>query len=107
MYVQGEYIRIYLLNFSGIAYTDKLGASVADDTTDSKRTLNRQPKCQRFAKLKELFFQRTCRHKNTTFNFAPPHPRLLSVISKKTGDFYIANTKWQDAMPTIKGALVY
>jgi hypothetical protein len=26
-----------------------------------------------FTKLKEVFCQRTCRHKNTTFNFAQPH----------------------------------
>jgi hypothetical protein len=62
-----------------------LSASVADDTTDSKRRLNRQTKCQRFAKLKELFFQRAGRYKNTTFNFAQPHPRLLTRNSK--GDF--------------------
>ncbi len=31
---------------------------------------NEGQKCQRFAKLKEVFCQRTCRHKNTTFNFA-------------------------------------
>jgi hypothetical protein len=30
---------------------------------------------QRFAKLKEVFCQRTCRHKNTTFNFAQPHQK--------------------------------
>jgi hypothetical protein len=32
----------------------KLGASVKDDKTDIKVTVNRQTKCQRFAKLKEL-----------------------------------------------------
>jgi hypothetical protein len=41
------------------------------DTTDNKRT----KKCQRLAKLKEVFCQRTCRHKNTTLNFAQPHPK--------------------------------
>jgi len=43
--------------------------------TDSA-TMNRQKKhleSQPFAKLKEVFCQRTCRHKNTTFNFAQPH----------------------------------
>ncbi len=30
---------------------------------------------QPFAKLKEVFCLRTCRHKNTTFNFAQPHPK--------------------------------
>ncbi len=38
--------------------------------------MNRQKKhleSQPFAKLKEVFCQRTCRHKNTTFNFAQPH----------------------------------
>jgi hypothetical protein len=28
-----------------------------------------------FAKLKEVFPQPTSRHKNTTFNFARPHPK--------------------------------
>ncbi|MBK6611763.1 MAG: hypothetical protein IPG29_13050 [Sphingobacteriales bacterium] len=40
--------------------------------------MNRQKKrldSQPFAKLKEVFCQRTCRHKNTTFNFAQPHPK--------------------------------
>jgi len=30
-----------------------LQASLKDDTTDNKRTVKRQTKCQRFAKLKE------------------------------------------------------
>jgi|GEM_PF-6382394 len=32
----------------------KLAASVADDTTDNKRTEKQWTKCQRFVKLKEL-----------------------------------------------------
>ena len=40
-----------------------LGASVADDKTDIERTLKRQTKCQRFAKLKELQCNRTSRPK--------------------------------------------
>jgi len=31
-----------------------LPATLKDDTTDNKRTLKRQTKCQRFVKLKEL-----------------------------------------------------
>jgi hypothetical protein len=54
-----------------LAVINKLQASLTDDTTDNKRT----EKCQSFAKLKEVFCQRTCRHKNTTFNFAQPHPK--------------------------------
>ncbi len=52
--------------------------------TDSA-TMNRQKRhhdSQPFAKLKEVFCLRTCRHKNTTtcpdfsgFNFAQPHPK--------------------------------
>ena len=30
---------------------------------------------QPFAKSKEVFCLRTCRHKNTTFNFAQSHPK--------------------------------
>jgi hypothetical protein len=33
-------------------------------------------KSRLFAKLKEVFIQPTTRHKNTTFNFARPHPKL-------------------------------
>ena len=33
---------------------NKLQASLKDDTTNIKRTVNRQTKCQPFAKLKEL-----------------------------------------------------
>jgi hypothetical protein len=35
-------------------YTRTLAASVADDTTDNKRTEKQWTKCQRFVKLKEL-----------------------------------------------------
>lgn len=35
---------------------------------------NDSQKNQRFAKLKVVFCQRTCRDKNTTYNFARPHP---------------------------------
>ena len=46
------------------------------DRHDRQQTnRNEGQKCQRFAKLKEVFCQRTCRHKNTTFNFAQPHPK--------------------------------
>jgi hypothetical protein len=39
---------------AGVAYIKELAASVADDTTDNKRTEKQWTKCQRFVKLKEL-----------------------------------------------------
>jgi hypothetical protein len=56
--------------------------------TDSA-TMNRQKRhrdSQPFAKLKEVFCQRTCRHKNTTFNFAQPHPKPTHHPTKWTED---------------------
>jgi hypothetical protein len=38
-----------------------------------KKHLDSQP----FAKLKEVFCQRTCRYKNTTFNFTKPHNNTI------------------------------
>jgi len=52
-----------------------LGASVGRPTTRQQTDRNEERKCQRFAKLKEVFCQRTSRHKNTTFNFTQPHPK--------------------------------
>jgi len=63
------------------AYIGVLIATLKDDTTDNKRTLKRQTKCQRFAKLKEMFCQHTCRHKNTTFYFAQPHPSPHTTLT--------------------------
>ncbi len=40
------------MNF--ISLIQPLQASLKDDTTDNKRTIKRQTKCQPFAKLKEL-----------------------------------------------------
>jgi hypothetical protein len=67
-----------------IMYIQSAKESIEYKVVTSKRRttesadINRQKrrtKCQRFAKLKEVFCQRTCRHKNTTFNFAQPHPK--------------------------------
>ena len=48
------YLPIVLYMSDKVRHIYKLPASVADDTTDNKRTINRQTKCQRFVKLKEL-----------------------------------------------------
>jgi hypothetical protein len=61
--------------FSKCSYIYKLQASVGRPTTRQQTDINGGRKCQRFAKLKEVFYQRTCRPKNTTFNFAQPHPK--------------------------------
>lgn len=37
-----------------MAYIHMLALTLKDDTTDNKRTVKRQTKCLRFAKLKEL-----------------------------------------------------
>ena len=65
-------------------------ANAQNVSTHPKRRHDRQQtnrkrkyKCQRFAKLKEVFCQRTCQHKNTTFNFAQPHPK-----STHHGDYW-------------------
>lgn len=57
-------------------------------TSNPKKTtvlnMNRQEKqldSQPFTKLKEVFCLRTCRHKNTTFNFAQPH--LTKFVADK------------------------
>ena len=42
------------LRIPATAYAQTLAASVADDTTDNKRTEKQWTKCQRFVKLKEL-----------------------------------------------------
>ena len=46
--------RNYAIVYLRIAATRTLQASLKDDTTDNKRTIKRQTKCQPFAKLKEL-----------------------------------------------------
>jgi len=54
-------------------------------------------KCQRFAKLKEVFCQRTCRPKNTTFNFAQPHPSPPTTqtnLLKTFTDFFDGGSKY-------------
>jgi hypothetical protein len=51
-----------------------LAATLTDDTTDNKRTLKRQTKCQRFAKLKELQPNAQVDTIYSTFYFAQPHP---------------------------------
>jgi hypothetical protein len=62
---------MYIRKF--VSDINKLGASVGRPTIRHQTDRNRGRKSQRFAKLKEVFCQRTCRPKNTTFNFAQPH----------------------------------
>jgi len=45
-----------------------------------KLTKRKMKDSQPFAKLKEVFCQRTCRHKNTTFNFAQPHYLSIETL---------------------------
>ena len=53
------------------------------DRHDQQQTdRNGGRKCQRFAILKEMFCQRTCRHKNTTFNFAQLEPKHIHHTDK-------------------------
>ena len=53
-----------------------------DRTTINIRAYIGGRKCQRFAKLKEVFCQRTCQHKNTTFNFAQTHHDTTNIADK-------------------------
>jgi hypothetical protein len=57
-------------------------------TTRLQTDRNGGRKCQRFAKLKEVFCQRSCRHKNTTFNFAQPHPKPSHHPDKIVDNIY-------------------
>ncbi len=58
-----------------------LGASVGRPTTRLQTDRNEGRKCQRFAKLKEVFCQRNCQHKNTTFHFAQTHPSPPTTLT--------------------------
>ena len=80
--------------------TTKPGADVMPHcratVQQSTFVLKTDEKCQRFVKLKEVFCQRTCRHKNTTFNFTPTHPSPPTTLKRKTelivvNKYFIAN----------------
>jgi hypothetical protein len=62
-----------------------LGASLKDDTTDKKRTVNGQTICQRFAKSKEL--QPTAQSQRFAAHLLLPQPHdrqtLLQFITKQ------------------------
>jgi hypothetical protein len=66
-----------------LSHIFELALTLKTDTTDNKRTEKGKAKYQRFAKLKEVFCQRNFRHKNTTFNFAQPHPSPPTTLTNQ------------------------
>jgi len=95
------------------------------DRTSKYRQKNNK-NCQRFAKLKEVFCLRTCRHKNTTFNFAQPHndnmnnefniyfdtPKTFEIQNIKplaglVGLYFIFTTDCEIQYPFKKSKLLY
>ncbi len=66
-----------------------LGATLKDDTTDNKRTVKRQIKCQRFSKIKRAASHRTSQPKCSTFYFAPTHHDSSDIVNNFMWTFIV------------------
>jgi hypothetical protein len=75
-----------------IAKPFPLGASVGRPTTQQQTDRNEERKCQRFAKLKEVFCQRTSRHKTPHLILPnrtqiPPSPPDNVILNQNVNNY--------------------